>query len=141
MATVPTPVPTTVAAVIIARVSGGHVAVEYEDLLTEQALDLPVTLAHDTTSPDGLYPEGPVPCDLLLYCDGSIGCYPDPAATGLPPTAVEQTAQWEQALLAFDISPPRSAEQQEDFEEWLGVMREEAAIYADDVRRGLSEAR
>ena len=141
MTTFPTPVPNIVAAIIIARKSGHHVAEEYEELLTQQALDVAVTVAPDNISPDGLYPEGPVPCELLLYCDGSVACYPDSTATTLRPAVVEQRAQWERALKALDIDAPQSAEDHEDFEEWLAVMRDEATVYAHDMRKGISELR
>ena len=77
-------------------------------------------------------------CELILYCDGSVGCFPC-SAVGPPPAALENWAHWHHALIALGITPPWTGEEFADFYEWLGVMIEEAELgYCDDAMYLLS---
>ena len=124
-------VPAGIAAVVIAAQSGDHDPLDDTYRAATPVFDVPVLRAVGTVSPDGLYSQGPVPCEFLLYCDGSIGCIP--CATDSTAVALEDWANWRYALVSLGIRPPWTREEFEDFYEWLAAMIEEAeAGYADD---------
>ena len=126
-------VPAGIAAVVIAAQSGDRDPLDEAYRAATPVFDVPVSRAVGAVSPDGLYPQGQLPCEFLLYCDGSVGCYPC-AATGAPPMALEDWTHWRYALAVLGVRPPWTREEFADFDEWLAVMIEEAeAGYADDA--------
>ena len=91
-------------------------------------------------APTGLYPQGQLPCEFLLFCDGSVGCYPCAADGAPPPVALEDWAHWRYALAVLGVRPPWTRDESADFDEWLAAMIAEAeAGYADDGMYLLSE--
>ena len=91
-----------------------------------------------TFSPDGLYPQEPVPCEFVLYCDGSVGCFPCTVDGTAYPVDLED---WAHRHYALGVRPPWTRDEFEDFEEWLAAMIEEAELgYADDGMYLLPEA-
>ena len=93
-----------------------------------------VSRAAATVGPDGLYPQGPVRCEFLLYCDGSVGCVPCAGEDAPPPVALANWAHWHHALAALGITPPWTRDEFADFYEWLAAMIEETELgYSDDA--------
>ena len=132
-------VPGGIAALVIDAQSGNRNPLDEAYRDATPVFDLPVSRASAAVSPDGLYAEGQVRCELILYCDGSVGCFPCPAEETPPPVALEGWAHWHYALVALGITPPWTEEEFEDFYEWLGVVIEEAELgYADDAMYLLS---
>ena len=126
-------VPAGIAAVVIAAQSGDHDPLDDTYRAATPVFDVPVLRAVGTVSPDGLYPQEPVPCEFVLYCDGSVGCFPCAADGTTAPVALEDWAHWRYALVSLGVRPPWTREEFEDFDEWLAVMIEEAeAGYYDD---------
>ena len=96
--------------------------------------DVPVSRAIDATSPDGLYPQRSLPCDFLLFCDGSVGCYPC-AETEAQPVALADWVHWRYALAVLGVTPPWTREEFKDFDQWLVAMIGEAeAGYINDAK-------
>ena len=127
-------VPAGIAAVVIAAQSGDHDPLDDTYRAATPVFDVPVLRAVGTFSPDGLYPQGPVPCEFLLYCDGSVGCFPCFTDGTAAPVALEDWWHWHYALTVLGITPPWTWEEFEDFDEWLAVMIEEAELgYSDDA--------
>ena len=128
-------VPAGIAAVVIAAQSGEHDPLDDTYRAATPVFDVPVLRAVGTVSPDGLYPQGQLPCGFLLYCDGSVGCFPCAAdGTTPPPVALADWAHWHYALVTLGVTPPWTWEEFADFYEWLAVMIEETeAGYADDA--------
>ena len=125
---------TGIAAMVIAAQSGNRDPLDDAYRAATSVFDVPVSRASAAVSPDGLYAEGRVRCELILYCDGSVGCFPCPAEETPPAAALENWAHWHYALVALGITPPWTEEEFADFYEWLGVMIEEAELgYADDA--------
>ena len=129
-------VPAGIAAMVIAAQSGKLDSLDEAYRAVTPVFDLPVSRVSAALSPDGLYPQGQVRCEFLLYCDGSVGCFPCAAATAgtPPPVALENWAHWHHALVALGIAPPWTRDEFADFAEWLGVMIEEGELgYCDDA--------
>ena len=127
-------VPAGIATVVTAAQSDNRDPLDVAYRAATPVFDLPVARAAAAVSPDGLYPEGPVRCEFLLYCDGSVGCVPCAAAGAPPPLALEDWAHWRHALIALGITPPWTEDECADLDEWLGVMIEEAELgYSDDA--------
>ena len=127
-------VPAGIAAVVIAAQSGDHDPLDEAYRAATPVFDVPVSRAVAATSPNGLYPQGPVSCEFLLYCDGSVGCFPCAADGTAPPVALEDWPHWRYALAVLGVRPPWTQEEFEDFDEWLAIMIEETeAGYADDA--------
>ena len=123
-----------IAAVVIAAQSGNCDPLDEAYRAATPVFDVPVSRATAAVSPDGLYPEGPVRCEFLLYCDGSVGCVPCAAAGAPPPVALEDWAHWHHALVALGITPPWTDDEFADFDEWLAAMIGEAELgYSDDA--------
>ena len=129
-------VPAGIAAVVIAAQSGDHAPLDDTYRAATPVFDVPVLRAADAISPYGLYPQGQLPCEFLLYCDGSVGCFPCTAdRTAPPPEALEDWAHWRYALAILGVTPPWTQEEFEGFDEWLAVMIEgaEAGYYDDEM--------
>ena len=127
-------VPAGIAAVVIAAQSGNRDPLDDAYRAATPVFDVPVLRAVGTFSPDGLYPQEPVPCEFVLYCDGSVGCFPCTVDGTAYPVALEDWAYWHYALAVLGITPPWTRDEFEDFDEWLAVMIEEAeAGYSDDA--------
>ena len=89
-------VPAGIAAVVIAAQSGNHDPLDdaYRD--ATPIFDIPVLRVADATSPDGLYHQDQLPREFLLYCDGSVGCFPCAVdRTRPPPVALADWAHWQ----------------------------------------------
>ena len=126
-------VPAGIAAVVIAAQSENRDPLDDAYRAATSVFDIPVSRATAAVSPDGLYPQGQVRCEVILYCDGSVGCFPC-SAEGPPPVALKNWAHWHYALIALGITPPWTREECADFDEWLGVMMEGAELgYCDDA--------
>ena len=127
-------VPAGIAAMVIAAQSGNRDPLDAAYRAATPVFDVPVARAAATVSPEGLYPQGPVRCEFLLYCDGSVGCVLY-AGEGAPsPVALANWAHWHHALVALGITPPWTRDEFEDFYEWLAAMIEEAELgYSDDA--------
>ena len=124
---------TGIAAVVITAQSGNRDPLDGAYRAATSVFDVPVLRAV-AVSPDGLYPQGQVSCEFLIYCDGSIGCFPCAACDTPPPVALENWAHWHYALVALGITPPWTEEEFAGFDEWLGAMVEEAELgYSDDA--------
>ena len=97
--------------------------------------DVPVSRAIGATSPHGLYRQGQLPCEFLLFCNGSVGCYPRAAAGGatggLGRLGRTGAARWP----SLDVRPPWTRKEFEDFDEWLVAMMvgEAEAGYINDA--------
>ena len=131
-------VPAGIAAVVIAAQSENRDPMDDAYRAATSVFDIPVSRVSAAVSPDGLYPQGQVRCEFLIYPDGSVGCFPC-GAEGPPPVALENWAHWHHALIALGITPPWTREELADFDEWLGVMMEEAELgYCDDAMYLLS---
>ena len=127
-------VPAGIAAVVIAAQSGDHDPLDDTYRAATPVFDVPVLRAVGTVSPDGLYPQGQRPCEFLLYCDGSVGCFPCFTDGTAAPVALEDWWHWHYALAVLGVRPPWTQEEFEDFDEWLAVMIEEAELgYSDDA--------
>ena len=130
-----------IAAMVIAAQSGNRDPLDDAYRAATSVFDVPVSRVSAALSPDGLYPQGQVRCEFLLYCDGSVGCFPCAAETDgkQPPMALENWAHWHHALVALGVTPPWTLEEFADFAEWLAVMIEEAELgYSDDAMYLLS---
>ena len=99
--------------------------------------DVPVLRVSAALSPDGLYPQGQVSCEFLLYRDGCFPCVGETSGTP-PPAALENWAHW-QAQGDPGNAPPWTREEFADFEECLAAMVEEAELgHCDDAMYPLS---
>ena len=128
-------VPAGIAAIVIAAEFGHRDPLDdaYRDACG--VFDIPVTRAVGAISPEGLYPQGPLFCEFVLYCDGSVGCFPCAEDGSAPPVALEDWAHWRYGLAVLGITPPWTQEEYEDFYEWLAVLIEETeAVYEDAGR-------
>ena len=133
-------VPTAIAAAV-ARANGDHAPACHQARIFPRTFDIPVLRATGELTPDGLYDAGPRPCEFVLYCDGSVACFPCGAEGTTSPAALESPEHWGFALAALDIAAPRSREEMEDFIEGLAVMLEETeAAYGEETRALFSEA-
>ena len=100
--------------------------------------DVPVLRVSAALSPDGLYPQGQVSCEFLLYRDGCFPCVGETSGTP-PPAALENWAHWHQAPVALGVTAPWTREEFADFEECLAAIIEEAELgHADDAMYLLS---
>ncbi|MDE2813118.1 MAG: hypothetical protein OXM01_08845 [Gemmatimonadota bacterium] len=127
-------VPAAIAAMVIAAQSGNRDPLDdaYRD--ATPVFDVPALRAVDAVSPDGLYPQGQLPCEFLLYCDGSVGCFPCPEDETAPPAALTDWAHWHYALTVLEVRPPWTREEFEDLHEWLSALIEETELgCADDA--------
>ena len=112
-------VPAGIAAMVIAAQSGNRDPLDDAYRTATSVFDVPVSRVSGAVSPNGLYAEGQVRCEFVLYCDGSVGCFPCAAeADGTPPAALENWAHWHYALIALGITPPWTREEFADFDEW-----------------------
>ena len=111
-------VPAGIAAMVIAAQSGNLDPLDEAYRAATPVFDLPVSRVSPALSPDGLYRQGQVSCEFLLYCDGSVGCFPCAADTdGKQPMALENWAHWHHALVALGVTPPWTREEFADFDE------------------------
>lgn len=130
---------TGIAAMVIAAQSGNRDPLDDVYRTATSVFDVPVSRVSGAVSPNGLYAEGHVRCEFVLYCDGSVGCFPCPAEETPPAAALENWAHWHYALVTLGVTPPWTEEEFADFCEWLGVMIEEAELgHCDDAMYLLS---
>ena len=126
-------VPAGIAAMVVAAQSGNLDPLDEAYRAATTVFDLPVSRVSPALSPDGLYPQGQVRCEFLIYCDGSVGCFPCAGETdGTPPVALENWAHWHHALVALGVTPPWTRDEFADFDEWLAAMVEEAELGCSD---------
>ena len=118
-------IPAGIAAMVIAAQSVDRDPLDDVYRAATPVFDVPVLRVSAALSPDGLYAQGQVSCEFLLYRDG---CFPCPAEETPPAAALENWAHWHYALVALGITPPWTEEEFADFYEWLGVMMEEAEL-------------
>ena len=67
-----------VAAMVVAAQSGKRDPLDDAYRRATPVFDVPALRAVGAVSPDGLYPQGQLPGEFLLYCDGSVGRCPCP---------------------------------------------------------------
>ena len=110
-------VPAGIAAIVVAAQSRNRDPLDKAYRAARSVFDLPVSRAVGATSSDGPYPQGQLPCEFPIYCDGSVACFPCAADGAPPPVDLEDWAHWRYALAVLGIRPPWTREEFADFDE------------------------